>query len=78
MNLHEYQARDILRRHSIPVPDSEVATTAAAVRAAAERLGGAVVIKAQVHAGGRAARRAASSWPGLRPRRRALRKRSWA
>ncbi len=53
MNLHEYQARDILRRHGIPVPDSEVATTAAAVRAAAERLGGAVVVKAQVHAGGR-------------------------
>jgi succinyl-CoA synthetase beta subunit len=53
VNLHEYQARDILRRHGIPVPDSEVATTAAAVRAAAERLGGAVVVKAQVHAGGR-------------------------
>ncbi len=53
MNLHEYQARDILRRHGIPVPDSEVATTVAAVRAAAERLGGAVVVKAQVHAGGR-------------------------
>ena len=53
MNLHEYQARDILRRHGIPVPDSEVATTAAAARAAAERLGGAVVVKAQVHAGGR-------------------------
>jgi len=53
VNLHEYQARDILRRHGIPVPESEVATTRAAVRDAAMRLGGAVVIKAQVHAGGR-------------------------
>ena len=53
MNLHEYQARDILRRHGIPVPDSEVVTTSEAARAAAERLGGAVVVKAQVHAGGR-------------------------
>jgi succinyl-CoA synthetase beta subunit len=53
VNLHEYQARDILRRHGIPVPDSEVATTPAAARDAAMRLGGAVVIKAQVHAGGR-------------------------
>jgi len=53
VNLHEYQARDILRRHGIPVPDSEVVTTSAAARAAAERLGGSVVVKAQVHAGGR-------------------------
>jgi succinyl-CoA synthetase beta subunit len=53
VNLHEYQARDILRRHGVPVPDSEVVTTAAAARAAAERLGGSVVVKAQVHAGGR-------------------------
>ena len=53
MNLHEYQARDILRRHGILVPEGEVVTTAAAARAAAERLGGTVVVKAQVHAGGR-------------------------
>ena len=53
MNLHEYQARDILRRHGILVPEGEVVTTAAAARAAAERLGGSVVVKAQVHAGGR-------------------------
>ena len=53
MNLHEFQAREILRRHGIPVPDGEVVTTPAAARAAAERLGGAVVVKAQVHAGGR-------------------------
>ncbi|HEV8381671.1 MAG TPA: ADP-forming succinate--CoA ligase subunit beta [Gemmatimonadales bacterium] len=53
MNLHEYQARDILRRQGIPVPPGEVATTPAEARAIAERLGGKVVVKAQVHAGGR-------------------------
>ena len=53
MNLHEYQARDILRRHGIPMPEGAVASTAADVRAIAQRLGGTVVIKAQVHAGGR-------------------------
>ena len=53
MNLHEYQARDILRRHGIPVPPGEVATTPAEARAIVERLGGKVVVKAQVHAGGR-------------------------
>jgi len=53
VNLHEYQARDILRRHGIPVPPGEVASTPAEARAIAERLGGNVVVKAQVHAGGR-------------------------
>jgi succinyl-CoA synthetase beta subunit len=54
MNLHEYQARELLRRAGIPVPPGEVATTPAAAKAVAERLGnGKVVIKAQVHAGGR-------------------------
>ncbi|MGE5742631.1 MAG: ADP-forming succinate--CoA ligase subunit beta [Gemmatimonadota bacterium] len=53
MNLHEFQAREILRRHAIPVPEGEVVTTPVAAKAAAERLGGSVVVKAQVHAGGR-------------------------
>jgi succinyl-CoA synthetase beta subunit len=53
VNLHEYQAREILRRQGIPVPPGEVATSAAEARAIAQRLGGTVVIKAQVHAGGR-------------------------
>ena len=53
MNLHEYQAREILRRYGIPVPPGEVASTPAEARAIAERLGGKVVVKAQVHAGGR-------------------------
>ena len=53
MNLHEFQAREILRRHAIPVPEGEVVTTPAAAKSAAQRLGGKVVVKAQVHAGGR-------------------------
>jgi succinyl-CoA synthetase beta subunit len=53
VNLHEYQAREILRRHGIPVPPGDVASTPAEARALAERLGGKVVVKAQVHAGGR-------------------------
>ncbi len=53
MNIHEFQARDILRRHGVPVPPGEVATTPDEVAAIAQRFGGTVVIKAQVHAGGR-------------------------
>src|SRR3972149_1445797 len=53
MNLHEYQARSLLRAAGIPVPDGEVASTAQEAGAIAQRLGGRVVIKAQVHAGGR-------------------------
>lgn len=53
MNLHEYQARGLLKAAGIPVPDGEVATTPDEVAAIAERLGQRVVIKAQVHAGGR-------------------------
>jgi len=53
VNLHEYQARDILARHGIPVPASDVATTPEEARAIAARAGRPVVLKAQVHAGGR-------------------------
>jgi len=58
VNLHEYQARDILRRHGIPIPPGEVAETPEQAREIAQRLagkegGGRVVVKAQVHAGGR-------------------------
>jgi len=53
VNIHEYQARDIFRRHGIPVPEGDVATTPEEVEAINRRLGGRVVIKAQVHAGGR-------------------------
>jgi succinyl-CoA synthetase beta subunit len=53
MNIHEYQAKEILRAHGIPVPPGEVATTPEEAEAIAARFGGAVVVKAQVHAGGR-------------------------
>jgi len=53
VNLHEYQARDILARHGIPVPAGDVATTPEEARAIAARAGRPVVLKAQVHAGGR-------------------------
>ena len=53
MNLHEYQARALLKAEGIPVPDGNVASTPAEVKAIAEQLGGKVVVKAQVHAGGR-------------------------
>jgi succinyl-CoA synthetase beta subunit len=53
MNIHEYQAKDILRDYGLPVPPGEVATTAEQARDLAEKYGGTVVVKAQVHAGGR-------------------------
>ena len=53
MNIHEYQAREILRAHGIPVPPGEIATTPEQAESIAARYGGSVVVKAQVHAGGR-------------------------
>jgi succinyl-CoA synthetase beta subunit len=54
MKIHEYQAKAILAQHGVPVPQGEVVFNAADARAAAGRLGGGtVVVKAQVHAGGR-------------------------
>jgi succinyl-CoA synthetase beta subunit len=53
MNLHEYQAREILKRAGIPMLDGDVASTPAEAEAIARRLGATVVVKAQVHAGGR-------------------------
>jgi len=53
VNIHEYQARALFRQAGIPVPDGDVASTPAEVEEIARRLGGGVVVKAQVHAGGR-------------------------
>ena len=54
MKIHEYQAKAILARYGVPVPRGETAATADEARAVAERLGGGtVVVKAQIHAGGR-------------------------
>ena len=53
MKIHEYQAKQILKNYGVPVPEGGVATTPADVRGVAEKLGGKVVVKAQIHAGGR-------------------------
>ena len=53
MKIHEYQAKLLLREFGVPVPDGDVADTPGKAREIAQRLGGKVVVKAQVHAGGR-------------------------
>ncbi|HEY8772638.1 MAG TPA: ADP-forming succinate--CoA ligase subunit beta [Candidatus Limnocylindria bacterium] len=53
MKLQEYRSKEILARHGVPVAAGETATTPAEARAAAERIGGPVVVKAQVLVGGR-------------------------
>jgi len=53
MKIHEYQAKALLARYGVPVPRGEVAHTVVEAEAAAHRLGGTVVVKAQIHAGGR-------------------------
>jgi succinyl-CoA synthetase beta subunit len=53
VNLHEYQARALLRSAGVAMPDGDVASTPDEVLAIAERLKGPVVVKAQVHTGGR-------------------------
>ncbi|MBM3284444.1 MAG: ADP-forming succinate--CoA ligase subunit beta [Candidatus Aminicenantes bacterium] len=53
MKIHEYQAKQILRQHGVQVPRGEVAETPGQAREIAERIGGRVVLKAQIHAGGR-------------------------
>jgi succinyl-CoA synthetase beta subunit len=53
VNIHEYQAKDIFRRHGIPVPPGEVASTPEEAEQIARQYGGTVVVKAQVHSGGR-------------------------
>ncbi|HEX9818947.1 MAG TPA: ADP-forming succinate--CoA ligase subunit beta [Methylomirabilota bacterium] len=53
MKVHEHQAKVLLREFGVPVPEGDVADTPARAREIAQRLGGRVVVKAQVHAGGR-------------------------
>src|ERR1035441_8524204 len=53
MKIHEYQAKAILGRFTVPVPRGEVAATVEEADRAAKRIGGSVVVKAQIHAGGR-------------------------
>jgi succinyl-CoA synthetase beta subunit/malate-CoA ligase subunit beta len=63
VKIHEFQAKRILAAYAIPVPKGEVTDTPAGARAVAERLGGPVVVKAQIHAGGR------GKGGGIRPAR---------
>jgi succinyl-CoA synthetase beta subunit len=53
MKIHEYQAKGLLAKYGVPVPRGEVALTVDEAEAAAKKIGGSVVVKAQIHAGGR-------------------------
>jgi len=53
VNIHEYQAKEIFRKYGIPIPPGEVASTPEEAEAIARKFGSTVVVKAQVHAGGR-------------------------
>src|SRR5580658_4283237 len=53
MKIHEYQAKALLARHGVPVPRGEVALNVDEAETAAKAIGGSVVVKAQIHAGGR-------------------------
>jgi len=53
MKIHEYQAKGILGQYHVPVPRGEVAFSADEAQTAAKNIGGSVVVKAQIHAGGR-------------------------
>ncbi len=53
MKIHEYQAKTLLARHGVPVPRGEVVLNVDEAETAAKAIGGSVVVKAQIHAGGR-------------------------
>ena len=54
MKIHEYQAKELLRAHGVPVPRGHAAFSVREAEEAAQKLGGSVwVVKAQIHAGGR-------------------------
>src|SRR5579863_669492 len=53
MKIHEYQAKALLARYAVPVPRGEVARSVDEAESAAKKIGGSVVVKAQIHAGGR-------------------------
>ena len=53
MNIHEYQAKALFRQHGVPVPRGEMVSAPDRVREIAKQFGGTVVVKSQIHAGGR-------------------------
>lgn len=53
MNLYEYQAKRLFAKYGIPIPSGDIAKTPEEAKAVAEKLGGRVIVKSQVHTGGR-------------------------
>ena len=53
MKIHEFQAKELLRQYGVDVPAGKVARTGAAAEKVAHEVGGKVIVKAQIHAGGR-------------------------
>ncbi|MGB2980731.1 MAG: ATP-grasp domain-containing protein, partial [Candidatus Zixiibacteriota bacterium] len=53
MKIHEYQAKQIFARYKLPLPEGDVATTPDEAKEIAARIGKPVMVKAQVHVGGR-------------------------
>ena len=53
MNIHEFQAKALLKQYGVPTPRGQATTDPDSIRAIADELGGRVVVKAQIHAGGR-------------------------
>ena len=53
MKIHEYQAKEILRRYGVATPRGKVIDDPADAKAICEEMGGKCVVKAQIHAGGR-------------------------
>ena len=53
MNLYEYQAKRLFAKYGIPIPQGDIARTPEEAKAVAEKFGGRVIVKSQVHTGGR-------------------------
>ena len=53
MNIHEYQGKELFKKYGVTVPGGKVASTPEEAEAIAKELGGTVIVKAQIHAGGR-------------------------
>lgn len=53
MNIHEYQAKELLRKFKVPTPDGQIVGTSDEALAVTKSFGGTAILKAQVHAGGR-------------------------
>jgi succinyl-CoA synthetase beta subunit len=78
MKIHEYQAKEILRKYNVPVPSGILITQKLEAAKAAKKLGtDVVVVKAQIHAGGRG-KAAASNWQKVRRKPKSMPAIFWA